>query len=109
MRCLSLHIQPDRSPQLDVAAVIKELTELTTSSDHPANVDVQEGNDNGRYINVTWSTRDYTTLWETLQKKLEQNQQLSQCSIVCCEGKHGWDDYLLLHHFDPTQQLDDLH
>lgn len=105
MRCLSLQIQPDSVPQLDVAAVVRELTELTTA---PTNVDVQEGNDNGRYINVTWSTRDYATLWKTLQKKLEQDQQFSQYSIVCCEGQHGWDDYLLLHHYDPSEQLDDL-
>ncbi len=101
MRCLSLQIQPDRIPQLDVATVVKELIELTTAPNYPANVDVQEGNDNGRFINITWSTRDYTTLWNTLQQRLEQDQYLSQCSIVCCEGPHGWDDYLLLHHYDP--------
>ncbi len=108
MRCLSLQIQPDRIPQLNVAAVVKELTELTAEPNHSANVDVQEGNDEGRCINVTWSTRNYTTLWNTLQNKLEQDHQLSQCSIVCCEGQHGWDDYLLLHHYDSTQQLDEL-
>lgn len=27
--------------------------------------------------------------------------------IAYCQGEHGWDDYLLLDHFDPTVQLDD--
>jgi hypothetical protein len=32
--------------------------------------------------------------------------KLRRSSIVACEGSRGWDNYLLLHHFDPAVVLD---
>ena len=34
--------------------------------------------------------------------------RLARAAIATCEGKHGWDDYLLLHHYDRTLVLDTL-
>ncbi len=28
--------------------------------------------------------------------------------IVTCEGENGWEDYRLLYHYDPAQQLDEM-
>jgi len=25
-----------------------------------------------------------------------------------CEGENGWDDYRLLHHFDPEVEIDEI-
>ena len=33
---------------------------------------------------------------------------LAAAAIIVCEGEHGWDDYLLLHHFDPAEPLDTM-
>jgi hypothetical protein len=33
---------------------------------------------------------------------------LAQAAIVVCEGELGWDDYLLLHHFNSDEELDEL-
>ena len=34
--------------------------------------------------------------------------RISRGAIITCQGKRGWDDYLLLHHFDPAEELDTL-
>ena len=31
---------------------------------------------------------------------------LSAGAIACCEGDNGWDDYLLLYHFDNSESID---
>jgi hypothetical protein len=31
---------------------------------------------------------------------------LRNAAIIMCEGTRGWDDYRLLHHYDPAQPLD---
>jgi hypothetical protein len=33
---------------------------------------------------------------------------LAESSMAMCEGQRGWEDYLLLHHYDPAVQLDRL-
>ena len=38
----------------------------------------------------------------------ELGPQLASASIATCEGNRGWDDYLLLHHYDRTLDLDTL-
>ena len=56
--------------------------------------------------------RGYTTLiakvrsrpgaWVRVRTYLDANPGVK--AIVTCEGKRGWDDYLLLHHFRDDQQ-----
>lgn len=33
---------------------------------------------------------------------------LRRSTIVVCQGSRGWDNYRLLHHFDPKETLDSL-
>ena len=56
------------------------------------------------YVNITFQTDDPKKLnkWA-----LEQLGDLKKIAIIVCEGDFGWDDYLLLHHFDPEEKLDD--
>ncbi|MDR0717159.1 MAG: tetratricopeptide repeat protein, partial [Azoarcus sp.] len=35
-------------------------------------------------------------------------EELKNSSIVVCQGRHGWDDYLLLYHYDSTQEVDEI-
>ena len=39
---------------------------------------------------------------------LNSYPELAAAAIVVCRGEHGWDEYLLLRHFDPCQALDAL-
>jgi len=51
-------------------------------------------------------------LWDKLSKNVYKDSvfgpYLSKTSIVVCEGNNGWDDYLLLHHFDKSEDIDNL-
>jgi len=58
-------------------------------------------------LDLTFSTDNPVDLWEWLEAFLK-HMELGKATIVVCQGDHGWDDYLLLHHFDRTLKLDKL-
>ena len=76
-----------------------------------AGYETSEGDDEGPYLNFTFLAKDPTQLWARLKTEVlahpEIGRNFSGASIIICEGKAGWDDYLLLHHYDRTQQLDE--
>ncbi|MGH7176392.1 MAG: hypothetical protein ACREJC_03335, partial [Tepidisphaeraceae bacterium] len=74
----------------------------------PTKISVSAGFERGRYIDVSFETRSLQKLWIRVRKVLKEDSTLARCSIVVCEGSSGWDDYLLLHHFDSRQKLDKL-
>ena len=59
-------------------------------------------------INVDFASDDVHGLWSVLLEQWQTDSALAECSIVCCEGDNGWDDYLLLHHFDPAVAIDEM-
>ena len=66
----------------------------------------EEGNDNGRYLNFNYLTTKPAELWRTLRSGPFRSKLLRSASMVVCEGANGWDDYLLLHHWDRRRKLD---
>ena len=67
---------------------------------------VAKGNDKGPYINVSFAASDLKALWRAVRKELVR-LGLQGGSIVTCTGKDGWNDYLLLHHFDPQHRTNE--
>ena len=101
MRRLHIQIQPVRSPGWDVNVAVTRLRALRGAS-------VVRGEDDGPSINVDCQPADVRALWAEVREQLRADAGLAASAIVCCEGEHGWDDYLLLHHFDPSEPLDEL-
>jgi hypothetical protein len=99
---LHIQLQPARSPGLDVAEAVAGLVRLD------ALVQVTEGEDDGRYVNIDFKATDLSGLWALVWAELQSVSGLAEAAIVVCEGEYGWDDYLLLHHFNPKEQLDEL-
>jgi hypothetical protein len=102
MKRLHIQIQATRSPSLDVAKAVVRLSQLATG------VRVSEGVDNGPYLNVDFKADDLSGLWASVREELRAVPGLAGAAIVICQGEHGWDDYLLLHHFNPSEPLDQL-
>src|SRR4051794_5115256 len=102
MTAVHLHIQPERSPTLDARAIVASLSSLDASAR------LTEGEDDGRYINIDFSPADAMALWREIRGQLAAEPELARAAIVVCEGRNGWDDYLLLHHYDRTLILDQL-
>ena len=107
MKCLHIQLQPELCAG-NAEHHVKELTALATASAPDAVVNVDRGDDGGPFINVNIDTDDIAALWAFMSSTLTSNPSLASATIVCCEGDNGWDDYLLLHHFDGNETLDAL-
>jgi len=76
--------------------------------------EVSKGNDRGPYVNFHFigQNRSLTHIWLLVRRRALNHRSLGALlrrgSIVTCEGSRGWDNYRLLHHFDPKVPLDVL-
>jgi hypothetical protein len=102
MKIFCIQIQPELSPGIDVEAAVAAVCRLDASAR------VSRGNDDGTYVNLRFEVPSAAVLWNSLQQLLKGRPELAQAAIVVCEGSYGWDDYLLLHHFDADEPLDQL-
>ena len=107
MKSLHIQLQPSLAPGLDAVSEADRLRNLIGSSGLAGSISVTEGEDNGPYINIDFDTVDVVAMWSLLRPEWQTNCSLAACTIVCCEGDAGWDDYRLLHHFDSSQPLDE--
>jgi hypothetical protein len=67
--------------------------------------EVVVGEDDGRYENFVFnaaSPENAMTKVRVVLDSPEVGRAARSSCIVTCEGEQGWDDYLLLHHFDRT-------
>jgi hypothetical protein len=112
MSALSILVRLDHAPELDPAAIKQRLAAVGHAEQVVSKVNVIEGEEDGGYINVTYSSGDLQALWTLIRSELAggaaRGPSMLGCTIAVCTGQFGWDDYLLLHHFDPLQPLDEL-
>ena len=107
MKCLHIQLQSELCA-CDVEPIVDELTSIATDAVSDAVVAVERGNDDGPYININIQTDVVATLWTSVSAHISSNPNLASCAIICCEGDNGWDDYLLLYHYDRDESLDVL-
>jgi hypothetical protein len=101
MSAIHVQIQPERSLALDVPTAVARLSALHH------NTRVTEGEDDARYINIDFQPVNVSVLWPEIRAQLNRDSLLAPATIVACTGQYGWDDYLLLYHFDPAIPLDE--
>jgi hypothetical protein len=111
MSVLCIQIQPSRAPGIDLALIRGAAAQLGSSGLF-TRYGEEEGFDNGAYINLYFDAPSAAEAWIAIRSTLYENEStgafMQKSSIATCEGQQGWDDYLLLHHFDPTAALDQL-
>lgn len=101
---LVVQFQPRRLPGSERTLV----SALRTLAEREATfVSLVEGIDQVPWVNANFETSDLAGLWRRLRESLA-TAGLLEGTIVTCEGERGWDDYLLLHHFDHGQRLGQL-
>lgn len=110
MTTFCIQIQPHRAPSIDLAKV-KELSEaIAADTELVSRFGVVEGTDGVPYMNFKFETNEASLLWRRLQAGLYGNEKvrdaLCRASMAMCEGKDGWNDYLLLYHFNESEKLD---
>ena len=110
MPALNIQVYPERAPDLDLDSVLALFSSAAEMAD--AELTLNEGEDDGPYVNYDFLTRDLGRLWEVLQNEVFWDDvlgpQLALAAIVTCQGSKGWENYLLLHHYDQSFELDTL-
>ena len=111
-KLLLIQVQPKRTPELDETQAIRLLTSVGSGTGLVKHFEVREGSDEGHYTNVSYATDDLPRLWSLIKQEVLQaptiGPVLQKATIVACQGEEGWDDYLLLHHFDENEPLDSI-
>jgi hypothetical protein len=105
-KTLHVQLQPGRVAGFDRLDAIDRIRRL--GEEFGRGTRLSEGDDGGQFINIDIDADNVAAIWLHLRTELQKNDALANCSIVCCQGQAGWDDYLLLHHFDPDESLDEL-
>lgn len=112
MSTLCIQVQPGRAPAIDMARVCALCQSIAADKMLINSFVAVEGKDNGSYTDLMFETTELQTLWRLLQDALYKDEKigsdLSKASMAMCEGKDGWNDYLLLYHFDLSLELDSL-
>jgi hypothetical protein len=112
MRTLSIQFQPRRAPGLPPRRVASILAELAASVSSVRAFSLRDGNDRGPYVNYLFETRSIAKTWHAISMSVLKHRRigarLRRSTIITCEGSRGWDNYLLLHHFNSKIELDHL-
>lgn len=107
--CLQLH--PHLAPSLDLDQLAKACEAIARGTEGVRGFGVTQGDDEGPYLNFLFAAEEPAAAWARLRPQLftdsPQGAALHDACMVMCTGANGWDDYLLLHHFDPNVPLDD--
>lgn len=73
-----------------------------------------KGNDRGPYLNFSFTAHNHSLpkVWRLVKRRVlgyrSLGDLLRRSCIVTCVGFRGWDNYLLLHHFNPKVPLEEL-
>lgn len=107
-----MQVQPALAPALDLALLRATFEALCQSEASVLRSKIEAGDDDGPFLNLMVKTDDLARLWPVIQRQLYAHPTLGdllrQSSMTLCTGETGWDDYLLLHHFNPAFERDTL-
>lgn len=110
MTSFCIQIQPHRAPSLDLAMIKNICEAIAADKQLVSRFGFVEGVDGVSYTNLMFETEEAPSLWLRLQAELygseEVREALLRASMTICEGKEGWNDYLLLYHFNEGEILD---
>jgi hypothetical protein len=112
MRVLCVQLQPGRAKALSTRTVTQLMVRIADALTDVRQFSFDRGSDRGPYINYCFKSRSPARVWKALSKRAFGNGRvgalLRGSSIVTCQGSRGWDNYLLLHHYDGKVALDRL-
>ena len=101
-----LQIHTDAIPREALASLRRECESLATTFVGSLGVRFEEGEAEGKYLNVVFGSHAPQDLWPHIKAALYQSalhgQILRTASMALRTGEDGWNDYVLLYHFDPT-------
>lgn len=110
MRSISIQIQPDRSPGIDIDEVSAAFERITAMSELVKHHSFDSGEQDGPYFNFTFGTPDALQLWRVIEARVYGSEEIGphmrKASIALCSSESGWNEYRTLFHFDPAVPRD---
>jgi hypothetical protein len=110
MKTICLQFQPERT-RVPVARVSALLLRIALEHKDVRQFTVQRGVSK-QYVNYLFVGPGVRSIWNVVEITTLRHQRigkgLRRACIATAEGSRGWNNYLLLHHFDSRQNLDKL-
>jgi hypothetical protein len=107
MKTLTVQIQEGLATALEAEDAVRQLLSLAGDKLPEGRAMAVPGEG---CINVNFRTLDLPRLWLAIQESLgfaeDARPPIARALVVVCEGEYGWDDYLLLHHYDDYEVPD---
>jgi hypothetical protein len=109
-----VQFQPRRAARLDPSKVLELIASIAIGNKSLVSFEFNKGHDRGPYVNFFFcgSRAALRRTWQDLRLKILAHRRfgvaLRKSTIITCEGTRGWDNYLLLHHFDERLTRDKL-
>lgn len=107
-RKIVIQIQPELlsnpNKKQSIEAFVSFLNNLSSDCCH-----VSSGNENGAYFNIEMESENVLHLWEEIRAEFllkRIDSVIAKGLVVVCEGDRGWDNYLLLYHYDSLEHVD---
>jgi hypothetical protein len=104
MRTICLQLQIGRTSsvsQASVSALMLRVAERAATRVFT----VQRGRN---YLNFLFESESPERTWQTIERVAfghrRMGRRLRESTIVTVQGSRGWDNYRLLHHFDPRRR-----
>ncbi len=105
MKCLSIQLHPDRDTSFRPEDLIQHLKSIGRYPE----IDIDQ--DKPQYVNLNLFTEDLNALSQQINTQVIDDEHLGpwvkNVSVIVCEGDQGWDDYILLWHYDKDELADD--
>ena len=96
---ICIQLQPHRAPELSLKEIRSVLESIGATPRLVQGHRVDEGEENGPYLNFIFETPDLEELWRLIEDQIFREplwgRLARKASIVTCEG-------LILHHYDPA-------
>ncbi|WP_269532934.1 hypothetical protein [Chitinimonas sp. BJYL2] len=112
MTTLCIQIQPDRTSDYDEAELMAVCDSLKVHKPLITSFAMETGDDEGPWVNLMFETDHAAKVWPILQAAFYPanafGDRMRASSMAMCTGEEGWEDYLLLYHYDPNPELDSL-
>lgn len=106
MKCLSIQLHPRRDTRFSPDDLVLH---LRTLGRYP---EIDLDSDTSEYINLNLFTEDLNQLAKDINAHVLNDSTIGpwvkRVAIIACEGGQGWNDYLVLWHYDESEQTDDF-
>jgi hypothetical protein len=102
--CVQVH--PARAPGLSTPELKAAAELLAKSAPDVRGIGFSDGEDEGPYLNIIFASVDPRNSWLSIREGLLESPtfgpQLKSAAMAMCTGVDGWNDYILLYHYDPS-------